>query len=487
MKKTLQEKYKCDVEDRKLQIEQLKAQALREETDRMKQKLQKEHELAMKKAQYEDQLRQKRKEADLQREIAAQKRIEEAKRETIVFQQEQEMKNEEKKAMIHARAQAQVERENHDIRMEQTRTLAKEKTKAAVEVGKMKSKLMWETIGKFMKNEDNMLLNTAYYTSGVIIAGIVAYKVMGEAVRQVAAKTTRPNLVQETSRITWNNWAPLKRRLGLAKQVKRPQYIFSPHVQEKVEDITLVTRNVMKNNTAHRNVLLYGPPGTGKTLYAKALATDSNMQYAIMSGGDVAPLGSQATYELNKMFDWANSTRKGMVLFVDEAEAFLRPREESMTAELRAVINTFLARTGEPSSKIQIVLATNQVYQLDGAVLDRMNELLEIPLPGLPEREQMVKQYLLSHVIEPTQKSNQRVTLDPSVIGEFNEITTSLAEMTEGMSGRELEKMCGNIYASAVSKEDATIDRDVLNTAALEYKAQSDKKAEIRLSRESKV
>lgn len=56
----------------------------------------------------------------------------------------------------------------------------------------------------------------------------------------------------------------------------------------------------MKNNTAHRNVLLYGPPGTGKTLYAKALATDSNMQYAIMSGGDVAPLGSQATYELNK-------------------------------------------------------------------------------------------------------------------------------------------------------------------------------------------
>ena len=38
-----------------------------------------------------------------------------------------------------------------------------------------------------------------------------------------------------------------------------------------------------------------------------------------------------------------------------------------------------------------------------------------------------------------------------------------------------------------MSKEDATIDRDVLNTAALEYKAQSDKKAEIRLSRESKV
>ena len=56
----------------------------------------------------------------------------------------------------------------------------------------------------------------------------------------------------------------------------------------------------MKNGTNHRNVLLYGPPGTGKTLYAKSLAKESNMNYAIMSGGDVAPLGSQATYELNK-------------------------------------------------------------------------------------------------------------------------------------------------------------------------------------------
>jgi ATPase family AAA domain-containing protein 3A/B len=112
-------------------------------------------------------------------------------------------------------------------------------------------------------------------------------------------------------------------------------------------------------------VLLYGPPGTGKTLYAKSLATDANMQYAIMSGGDVAPLGAQATYELNKcklqflalkltlvsVFNWADKSKKGLVLFIDEAEAFLRPRDENMSPELRSVINTFLARTGEPSNK----------------------------------------------------------------------------------------------------------------------------------------
>merc|ERR1712227_753564 len=103
----------------------------------MKQKLEKEHELNMKKAQYEDQLRQKRKDQELQKEIQAQQRIEEAKRATIKFQQEEEMKNEEKKAMIHARAQAQVERENHELRMEQTRAEAKEMGKAQTKISEI--------------------------------------------------------------------------------------------------------------------------------------------------------------------------------------------------------------------------------------------------------------------------------------------------------------------------------------------------------------
>lgn len=486
---TMQDKYKLDVEDRKLQIEQIKAQAQREETNRMKQKLEKEHELNMKKAQYEDQLRQKRKDQELQKEIQAQQRIEEAKRATIKFQQEEEMKNEEKKAMIHARAQAQVERENHELRMEQTRAEAKEKSKAAEKIAKINSEHYWAAAGRLMRNEDGMLTNMTKAAAGITVCGFACYFVMREAMRQVGARVMKPSLVQETSRLhPAAFWKRIRNR-----NAKPPQYIFSPAVKDKVDDITLVTRNVVKNNTNHRNVLLYGPPGTGKTLYAKSLAKESNMNYAIMSGGDVAPLGSQATYELNKLFDWSGVganplwKSKGTVLFIDEAEAFLRPRDENMSTDLRSVINTFLARTGEPSNRMQIVLATNQVNQLDPAVLDRMNELLEIPLPGLDERTLMLKQYLISHVVTPTQESKQRVKLDPAVVDEFAEICGEMAETTEGMSGREIEKMCGNVYASAVSKEDdPVINKDVLLAAALEYRSQSDAKARIRASRESK-
>lgn len=57
-----------------------------------------------------------------------------------------------------------------------------------------------------------------------------------------------------------------------------------------------------------------------------------------MTGGDVGPLGKDAVGlvpavaiilssqvdEMNRLFAWANSSKKGLILFIDEADAFLR-------------------------------------------------------------------------------------------------------------------------------------------------------------------
>jgi len=86
-------------------------------------------------------------------------------------------------------------------------------------------------------------------------------------------------------------------------------------------------------------------------MFAKGLARHSGMDYAIMTGSDVAPLGRDAVTEIHKLFDWSDKSSRGLLLFIDEADAFLRPREEKMSNELRSAINTFLARTGEPSQK----------------------------------------------------------------------------------------------------------------------------------------
>lgn len=99
-------------------------------------------------------------------------------------------------------------------------------------------------------------------------------------------------------------------------------------------------------DTALGAVLCAGPPGTGKTMAAKRLARTSGMDYAILSGGDVAPLGGGAVTQLHSTFDWAERSRKGLLLFIDEADAFLGRRNDAMSEGLRGALNALLFRTG---------------------------------------------------------------------------------------------------------------------------------------------
>lgn len=72
------------------------------------------------------------------------------------------------------------------------------------------------------------------------------------------------------------------------------------------------------------------------------------MDYAMMSGGDVVPLGMSAVSELHHLFDWAQASRRGVLLLMDEADAFLRSRDSSDMGEyMRSALNAVLSRTGE--------------------------------------------------------------------------------------------------------------------------------------------
>jgi hypothetical protein len=51
-------------------------------------------------------------------------------------------------------------------------------------------------------------------------------------------------------------------------------------------------------------------PAAGKTLVAKRLARTSGLDFAILSGGDVAPLEGKAVTQLHETFDWAERSRR---------------------------------------------------------------------------------------------------------------------------------------------------------------------------------
>lgn len=123
--------------------------------------------------------------------------------------------------------------------------------------------------------------------------------------------------------------------------------------------------------------------GTGKTMVAKRLARSAGLDYAIMTGGDVGPLGPDAVTQLHKLFDWSEASSRGLLLFIDEADAFLGKRSRhSMSENHRNALNALLYRTGEASKHFMLVLATNRPEDLDSAVTDRVDESMHFVLPN---------------------------------------------------------------------------------------------------------
>ena len=45
----------------------------------------------------------------------------------------------------------------------------------------------------------------------------------------------------------------------------------------------------------------------------QSLAHHSGMDYAVLTGGDIVPLGREGVTAMHKVFDWASASRKGCV------------------------------------------------------------------------------------------------------------------------------------------------------------------------------
>ncbi|RLN53925.1 hypothetical protein BBJ29_007807 [Phytophthora kernoviae] len=223
-------------------------------------------------------------------------------------------------------------------------------------------------------------------------------------------------------------------------------------LETRVFEIARSTRNAMVHGAPYRHLLLYGPPGTGKTMVAKRLARASGLDYAILSGGDVGPLGSDAVTELHALFKWANSSPRGVLIFIDEAEAFLgcrATRKTHMSEAMRNALNALLYHTGTQSKKFMLVVATNRPEDLDTAVTDRIDDALHFDLPESKERVRLLQMYFNEYVAHLTVPASSISTTDKmgskaavSVLPPVDaNVMIQYGEMTRGMSGREIAKM----------------------------------------------
>ncbi|ERM94723.1 ATPase family AAA domain-containing protein 3 [Amborella trichopoda] len=242
--------------------------------------------------------------------------------------------------------------------------------------------------------------------------------------------------------------------------------VLHPSLQRRIEQLARATANTKSHEAPFRNMLFYGPPGTGKTMVAREIARKSGLDYAMMTGGDVLPLGSQAVTKIHQLFDWAKKSRKGLLLFIDEADAFLCERNSIQMSEAqRSALNALLFRTGDQSRDIVLVLATNRPGDLDAAITDRIDEVIEFPLPGEEERFKLLKLYLDKYIIQrenndaPIWNSLFRSKQQKITVKDINEdVIREAAKKTEGFSGREIAKLMASVQAAVYGSPDCVLD-----------------------------
>ncbi len=379
-------------------------------------------------------------------------------------------------AKAQAEGAAESERANEDVRARaraQQGNIDIEKATAVV-------RLVGEGVSALLADPER-LGRLVVAALAVVGGGFAAREAAKLARARLMAILGRPSLVRDTSRVsllaspldtTAKLWARMRSSGNLTGAFA--DVILAPSLEARVLGLAKATANTRRNKAPFRHLCFYGPPGTGKTLVARKLAEHSGLDYAIMSGGDVAPLGADAVTQIHQLFDWSKTSGRGVLLFVDEAETFLARRDgPTSDKDQRNALNALLYHTGTQTANFCLVLATNRPADLDFAVVDRVDEMVEFPLPEDAERTKLLRLYFDMYL---GAQSGSAIR----VAGVEDHHFAELAALTRGFSGRAISKLMITVQGYVYGKDGPpTLDGDELMEVAREKMESFEKRARL--------
>ena len=189
-----------------------------------------------------------------------------------------------------------------------------------------------------------------------------------------------------------------------------------------------------------KGIILYGKPGTGKTYLAKALASESGVNFITVKGPQIlSRFIGESEKGVRELFRMAKQASP-CILFLDEIDSLTPRRTEdgSGSGVIERVIGQFLTEMDgiEDMRGVIVLAATNRIDLIDPALLrsGRFDLMFELPLPDAKTREMIFGIHTRKKPI------SKKVHLD------------QLAAKTEGLTGSDIEFICRKAAMLAIRK-----------------------------------
>ncbi|MDP2432654.1 MAG: AAA family ATPase [Pseudomonadota bacterium] len=208
--------------------------------------------------------------------------------------------------------------------------------------------------------------------------------------------------------------------------------VLPKHIKDVLQDSCLALQHseILKKQglTVPRGILLYGPPGTGKTEIARTIANESKLQFLAASTADIkgAYIGHSGK-NVKELFERARANSPAIV-FIDEIESIVPSRSgdlhttDTFTRDMVTQMLQELDGIKSSSADVFLIAATNHREMIDAAILSRLSDQIEIPLPDIEARAKMFELKI----------GETRVGFD------LKEVCNMLAVESEELSGRDI-------------------------------------------------